>query len=393
MTVASVPRAPLTAGATPKSDDKLSKMKEIISDTNNNDISMNDDKSVSDKDLDQYINHYNEWKQSKAGKWSQELVERILGTKFDAEIKWKNVAMIGGLHFITAALFFVYVWDSTIITWVWGFIVGGCAGFGVTGGAHRLWTHRAYKAKLPLRIILMCCYCMAGQNSLYDWVRDHRIHHKYSETDADPHNSNRGFFFAHVGWLMLRKHPECIKKGRLIDMSDVLADPVIQFHEKHFVALKLLFTFVIPSMIPWYFFNEDFVLSFLANCLLRNALTLNFTWLVNSAAHIYGNRPYDKRIQPVENKAVSIVALGEGWHNYHHVFPWDYKAAELGNYSTNLTTFWLDLFAKIGWAYDMKEPSKDLVRRVIHKYGDGTHITTPIAQLKEVPEPETTKSQ
>lgn len=157
-----------------------------------------------------------------------------------------------------------------------------------------MWTHRAYKAKLPLRIILMCCYCMAGQNSLYDWVRDHRIHHKYSETDADPHNSNRGFFFAHVGWLMLRKHPECIKKGRLIDMSDVLADPVIQFHEKHFVALKLLFTFVIPSMIPWYFFNEDFVLSFLANCLLRNALTLNFTWLVNSAAHIYGNRPYDK---------------------------------------------------------------------------------------------------
>lgn len=120
MTVASVPRAPLTAGVPPKSDDKLSKMKEIISDTNNNDISMNDDKSVSDKDLDQYINHYNEWKQSKAGKWSQELVERILGTKFDAEIKWKNVAMIGGLHFITAALFFVYVWDSTIITWVWG---------------------------------------------------------------------------------------------------------------------------------------------------------------------------------------------------------------------------------------------------------------------------------
>jgi hypothetical protein len=54
----------------------------------------------------------------------------------------------------------------------------------------------------------------------------------HSETDADPHNSNRGFFFAHVGWLMLQKHPEVIKKGRAIDMSDVLADPVIQFHQK-----------------------------------------------------------------------------------------------------------------------------------------------------------------
>lgn len=75
-------------------------------------------------------------------------------------------------------------------------------------------------------------YIVHLQNTLYDWVRDHRVHHKYSETDADPHNSNRGFFFAHVGWLMLLKHPQVIKKGRAIDMSDVLSDPVIQFHQK-----------------------------------------------------------------------------------------------------------------------------------------------------------------
>lgn len=59
-----------------------------------------------------------------------------------------------------------------------GFVVGGIGGFGVTGGAHRYWCHRSYKAKLPLRIILMLCYCTAGQNTLYDWVRDHRVHHK-----------------------------------------------------------------------------------------------------------------------------------------------------------------------------------------------------------------------
>lgn len=111
-------------------------------------------------------------------------------------------------------------------------VVGLIGGFGVTGGAHRLWSHKAYKAKTPLRIILMLCYCVAGQNSLYEWIRDHRIHHKYSETDADPHNSNRGFFFSHVGWLMLYKHPEVIKKGNQIDLSDIMADPVIQFHQK-----------------------------------------------------------------------------------------------------------------------------------------------------------------
>lgn len=70
------------------------------------------------------------------------------------------------------------------------------------------------------------------QNSLFDWVRDHRVHHKYSETDADPHNSNRGFFFAHVGWLMMRKHPQVIRKGKQLDFSDLFQDPVFVFGQK-----------------------------------------------------------------------------------------------------------------------------------------------------------------
>ncbi|XP_058812887.1 stearoyl-CoA desaturase 5-like [Topomyia yanbarensis] len=395
MTVASAMETPAkaTSGDIPVGESSSAKVKMIFSDTNNNEITMGDDKSVSDAELKQYMEHYDRWKQSAVGKWLQDQLADKFGWKFGAEIKWKNVGLIGGLHLATALLFFVYVQQSTPKTWLWGFVVGGFAGFGVTAGAHRLWTHRAYKAKLPLRIILMICFCMSGQNSLYEWIRDHRIHHKYSETDADPHNSNRGFFYAHVGWLMLRKHPECIKKGRLIDMTDVMADPVIRFHQKYFPLLKGLFTYFIPSMIPWYFFGEDFMLSFLANCLLRNTLTLNFTWLVNSAAHMYGHRPYDNRIRPVENKYISIVAMGEGWHNYHHVFPWDYKAAELGDYRFNVTTFWLDLFSRIGWAYDLKEPSKELVQRTVNKYGDGTYITTKIEHLKEEPDPYLLKAQ
>jgi stearoyl-CoA desaturase (delta-9 desaturase) len=79
---------------------------------------------------------------------------------------------------------------------------------------------------------------------------------------------------------------------------------------------------------------------------------------------------------------VSFVTNGEGWHNYHHVFPWDYKAAELGNYGLNLTTAFIDFFAYIGWAYDLKQPSKELVRRVVQKLGDGSH--TEWGQVKEV---------
>lgn len=78
---------------------------------------------------------------------------------------------------------------------------------------------------------------------------------------------------------------------------------------------------------------------------------------------------------------MALWAMGEGWHNYHHVFPWDYKAAELGNYRVNTTTALLDFFSRIGWAYDLKQPSKELVVKVMSRTGDMKH-------LEEVPEEE-----
>ena len=65
-------------------------------------------------------------------------------------------------------------------------------------GAHRLWCHRAYKANFGLRLFLSLAHVLALQNDVYEWSRDHRAHHRYSDTDADPHNSRRGFFFSHV---------------------------------------------------------------------------------------------------------------------------------------------------------------------------------------------------
>jgi stearoyl-CoA desaturase (Delta-9 desaturase) len=72
---------------------------------------------------------------------------------------------------------------------------------------------------------------------------------------------------------------------------------------------------------------------------------------------------------------VAAFAFGEGWHNYHHVFPWDYKTAELGNYRLNLTTAFIDFFAKIGWAYDLKSVSDEIVEKRVLRTGDGTHTT------------------
>lgn len=126
-------------------------------------------------------------------------------------------------------------------------------GIGVTAGVHRLWAHRTYKAKTPLRIILALCYYSAGQNRIFNWTRDHRVHHKYTDTVADPHDTNRGFWFSHVGWLTLKKRPDVRKKGKGIDMSDIINDPVVRFFDKY--VHKNYHTLVLYFLAKKFFFS------------------------------------------------------------------------------------------------------------------------------------------
>lgn len=83
--------------------------------------------------------------------------------------------------------------------------------------------------------------------------------------------------------------------------------------------------------------------------------------------------PGFRNYNPSENGFIAFLTLGEGWHNYHHVFPWDYKTSELGDYSMNYSTAFIDFFAKIGWAYDLKTVSQDVIRRRVQRTGDGSH--------------------
>ncbi|GLV44232.1 uncharacterized protein CBL_12472 [Carabus blaptoides fortunei] len=140
-------------------------------------------------------------------------------------------------------------------------------------------------------------------------------------------------------------------------------------------ALLTIYTsgFALPVGVPCYFWNETLWNSFWLNFNGRFCITLNIAFFVNSVAHMWGNKPYDQAISPVENLAVSLAALGEGWHNYHHVFPWDYKTSELGNGRYNPTTHFIDFFARIGWAYDRKSVSPEMVARRAERSGDGTH--------------------
>ncbi|XP_045468628.1 acyl-CoA Delta-9 desaturase-like isoform X1 [Harmonia axyridis] len=290
----------------------------------------------------------------------------------EADLKWFNIILLGSSHaFFLYTLYYIYFERGFFnFPWLFTLTLGLVSGLGVTAGAHRLFTHRCYKANLPLRSFLVIGYILAGMNSLSNWVRDHRVHHKFTDTVTDPHNATRGFFFSHVGWLMMKKHPSVIREGKKIDMSDLLEDPLVQFQEKYFLYLSVVICHIAPVLIPWYFWNYAFWDCFCMN-MFRWVLTLNNVWSVNSAAHIWGSKPYDKSIKPTENRFVAVVAFGEGWHNYHHTFPWDYRASEYGRY-LNLTGLILNMFAAIGWAYDLKTPSPELIQRVATKRGDGS---------------------
>lgn len=90
-----------------------------------------------------------------------------------------------------------------------------------------------------------------------------------------------------------------------------------------------------------------------------------------------------RNINPTENILVSMATCGDGWHNYHHTFPWDYKNAELLDYKLNLSTLFIDLFSLIGWAYDLKTVPAELVAKRALRTGDGTRRTTAGAAVAD----------
>ena len=218
-----------------------------------------------------------------------------------------------------------------------------------------MWSHRSYSASFPVRFLLMLCNSIANQGSIFHWARDHRVHHKYSETDADPHNAMRGFFFAHMGWLYVKKHPEVIRAGKELDFSDLYEDPVVMFQKKLDPWFALYMCFVFPAQIAVKYWGESFWPAFFVAGGLRYMAVLHFTWLVNSAAHLYGDHPYDVVSYPSENPYVSFFAVGEGWHNWHHKYPFDYAASEFGISSQfNPSKLIIDMFAAVGLVWGRK---------------------------------------
>ncbi|CAG9807590.1 unnamed protein product [Chironomus riparius] len=286
------------------------------------------------------------------------------------DIKPLNTTVLIYLHIAGIQAFFnmPHCWQ----TYLFQFIILLGSGFGVTAGSHRYFTHKSYRANSALRYFLIFLQTLSAQEDIIKWVRDHRVHHKFTDTNADPHNSSRGFFFSHMGWLFIRKHPDVTTFGKKVDMSDLENDKFLLFHKKIYMPASWVVAFIGPICICYYGWGEDFMCAYYLN-MLRYILGLHVNWSINSFAHIVGNRPYDKNNSSRDSPLFGFLAFGEGWHNFHHAFPWDYKTGERGDYFTNFSCIFIDFFAWLGWATDLKIVPDAVIKARVLRTGDGSH--------------------
>jgi stearoyl-CoA desaturase (delta-9 desaturase) len=240
-----------------------------------------------------------------------------------APMNWV-VSLTLGLTFLIAI---------TVVPW-YGFTVGysGWAwlsfglflvlnGVGIGSGYHRLWSHRAYKAHPALRVFLAVAGAMAMQNSILVWCARHRIHHRdVDDNDSDPYSIGRGFWFAHIGW-MLRDYDS----GR-IDYSmvpDLQRDPVVAWQHRHYWTLVWATNLGLPLLAGW--LTGEWLGMFLLAGVARLVVNHHVTFFVNSLAHIWGKQPYTDENSARDNWFVALLTHGEGYHNYHHKFQSDYR--------------------------------------------------------------------
>jgi len=258
-----------------------------------------------------------------------------------------HILAVYALYNLPAVFSWRLLFELVLITQLTGML-------GITAGAHRLWSHKSYEASWLVRLVFMMANSGAHQGSIYHWVRDHRMHHRFTDTELDPHSIQYGFWYSHIGWLFFKKNQALKEAASMIDMDDIKKDSIVMFQHKNYMILSHLFCFALPAVYGWFQWNSAWIGYFYFG-VLKWILLLHATWCVNSVAHFWGMTPYNPRLSAKQNTVTSIVAVGEGWHNYHHAYPYDYKASEFNWIREwNPTTLLLDGLACLGLVWNRK---------------------------------------
>ncbi|KAK8098143.1 acyl-CoA desaturase [Apiospora kogelbergensis] len=222
-------------------------------------------------------------------------------------------------------------------------------GLGVTAGYHRLWSHTCYKAALPLQLYLCAVGTGAVEGSIRKWSREHRSHHRYTDTDKDPYSVKKGLWYSHMGWMLMQQDPKRIGRS---DITDLNEDWLCVWQHRHYGTLAMTMAYVFPAVVcglGW----GDYWGGLIYAGMLRVCFVQQATFCINSLAHYLGDQPFDDRNSPRDNWITALITLGEGYHNFHHEFPSDYRNA-IQWYQYDPTKWFIWAWKQVGLAYDLK---------------------------------------
>jgi len=240
-----------------------------------------------------------------------------------APINWVTTLMF---VFTTLPLFTVlpwYLWTHDVSgwAWFWGVAFLYANGIGITAGYHRLWAHRSYKAHPILKVGYALFGGMAIQNSILIWASMHRIHHQHVDhVDKDPYSAQRGLWYSHIGW-MLRDYPS--SELDFENARDLKDDKIVMWQHRNYLALILGMNIGLPVLLGLAY--GDLWGFVLIAGFLRLVVNHHVTFFINSLAHFWGRQPYTTTNSARDNDFLAFLTYGEGYHNYHHLFQYDYR--------------------------------------------------------------------
>jgi len=254
------------------------------------------------------------------------------------------------LHLAALAAPFTFSWPGL---WLFAFLSFATTCLGITVCYHRHLAHRSYRLAYPLTIFFALLGCLAFQRGPVWWVACHRLHHSQVDYKGDPHSPRYSFLWSHFLWPFFW-HPQLDKNKLTLQKlaPDIYNDRWLLFLEKNYTLINILFLALLFTVgYLWDGWRE--ACSFLVwGGFLRIIYVLNCTWLVNSAAHLWGYRRFDTPDDSRNNWFVALLTWGEGWHNNHHAHP---RCARMGlTFGEFDITYWIiHCLSRIGLASDI----------------------------------------
>ena len=240
-------------------------------------------------------------------------------------INWVTSSFLIGTFILTLTAVPAYIWAFginwfQIVLFVTMFYATGMS---ITLGYHRLFSHLTFQAKWPVKLVTLVFGAAAFENSVLMWASEHRNHHKHVDHEDDPYAISKGFFFAHIGWLLFKLNSD----EPYDNVADLQKDKLVVWQDKYVQWIGVGIGFVFPALLGWAYQGGwvGALGGFLFGGVARVVAVQHCTFFINSACHTFGNQPYSERCSARDSTFMAFFTFGEGYHNYHHEFQHDYR--------------------------------------------------------------------